>query len=124
MASNRSKLDLIQIHQMCFDEELKASRVSLADADIQIELNADDGDSVISKKQTIAIPIVNGMTIDLSKAEKVCLFGANTVDLKIVIDEVEINAYTLSKGIVKEVCLTTVVLTLSDLVTPSYLMVQ
>lgn len=120
----RSKLDVNQIIQHEYDEELSAKRVSIVNADLAIELDANDGDSVVSKKQTQAIQVQNNDILDLSMAEKVCLFGSNGAQLNLIIDNQEIVGYTLPKGVVTPICAVQVKVILTEPLVTSYLMVQ
>lgn len=120
----QTKLDPNQISQSEHDQVAKAKKVKIVDTAFSIELDAEDGDSVISKKQTKAVLISDGVILDLSMVGKVCLFGANSAKLEIMLDSVQLDAYTIQKGIVQDVCLTQVKVTLSDPETTSYLMVQ
>lgn len=47
--SERSKLDQTHIAQMTFDEDSRSMKVKITDTEMSMELNADDGDSVLSK---------------------------------------------------------------------------
>ena len=120
----KSKKDPAQIEQCEHNDDLNAKRVEIVHADIAIELDANDGDSVIAKKQTMAILLTDGIVLDLSMVEKVCLFGCISAKLDIVVDTEQLEAYTISRGILKEVCVTQVKITLSEPNTVSYLMVQ
>lgn len=121
MANDKSRLDPVQIAQRSFDEELGASRVHMVDADMAIELSAEDGDSVITKVQTVALKVMDGQIVDLSMYTKVCLVGAETADLVLVLDNEEFMMYNLVKGVIKEICLTEVKVVLPN---DAYLMVQ
>lgn len=95
----RSKLDQTQIAQLVFDDEKNANRVALVGTEISIELDAEDGDSVISKKKTDVIHLRSPKTIlNMSMVEKVCLYGCDKALLKILLDNKEIHCYTLQKG--------------------------
>jgi hypothetical protein len=121
--AEKTRLDMVHIAQLSFDEELGASRVHLVDADLAIELSADDGDSVITKKQTKSIPVKDGDVLDLSMASKVCLIGAEGAKLSAVLDNEEILVYNIVKGSIVDICLTKVKISL-DGVDKAYLMVQ
>ncbi len=120
----RSRLDPVQMQQMAFDEDLGASRVHLVDADIAIELAAEDGDSVITKVQSEVIPVSDEQVLDLSMYTKVCLIGANQAHLKLVVDNKEILVYTIDKGVIKDIILTNVKIKLIDPEEQAYLLVQ
>lgn len=45
----RSRLDPTQIAQMTYDEVSRATKVKLQDTEMNMELSADDGDSVLSE---------------------------------------------------------------------------
>lgn len=103
-----NKLDPIQIARMKFNETLNADRVELA-GDVAIELSAEDGDSVIIKKQTIAEKVESGQTLDLSSASKVMLAGdVAEATLVLLVDNMSVLEIAIYKGVIKEVCLTNV----------------
>ena len=91
---------------MAFDESLEASRVHLVDADIAIELSADDGDSVLIKSKSSFISLTVGAIVDLSMISKLCLYGAETAELGILgfDDTTEIDTLVLHKQDVSEIC--------------------
>lgn len=121
---HRSKLDVNQISQYEHDEVNSSKKVTIVNAELDMELNAADGDSIISKKQTQVIQVQNNDVLDLSMAEKVCLFGSNGGQLNLIIDNQEIVGYTLSKGVVTPICAVQVKVILTEPLVTSYLMVQ
>jgi hypothetical protein len=76
---SRSKVDPVHIQQYVYDEELEAYRVHILPTEIQMELNAEDGDSVICKHDSI---VVDQTAIQSCVGMKtVCLYGAGTVSI-------------------------------------------
>jgi hypothetical protein len=124
MSSGRSKLDQTQILQSVYDPENDALRSVLTGTSFAIELDAEDGDSVISKKKTDIIELTLPKTvIDLSMVEKVCLYGCDTALLKILVDNQEVHCYTLTKGNIIEIMAKRVEIDLLD-ATHALLMVK
>ena len=95
----RSRLDPVQIAQLTYDDTKQATKVALVGAEFAVQLNAEEGDSVISKKKTDIIPLTSPKSIlDLSMVEKVCLYGCDSALLRILLDNEEVYCYTLTKG--------------------------
>lgn len=108
MADNITKLDRNQIEKMSFDEETNSKRVYLAGGELSVELDAEDGDSIIVKHDTQLLPISNNDIIDLSRYSKICLIGASSCKISAIVDNQEILLYNISQGDVKEICLKSV----------------
>lgn len=117
-----TKLDRNQIEKMSFDELTRSRRVYLAGGELSMELNAEDGDSVLVKQDTQVIEISNNEVIDLSRFSKICLIGAESCQIKAFIDNQEFVLYNITQGEVKQICLTSVKIGLS--VATAYLTVQ
>lgn len=98
----RSKADPNQIVQITFDEELEAVRVHVLPTEMQMELSAEDGDSIQTQKQMQVIVASAGQVIDSSKASRMCLSAESVVSM--VVGELEVSLGTLTPGQVKEIC--------------------
>jgi hypothetical protein len=98
----RSKMDPSQISQITFDEQLEATRVYMLPTEMEMELNADDGDSILTQKQMQVIQAEAGQLIDTSKASRMSITSESEVLM--CIDELEISLGTLTPGQVKEIC--------------------
>lgn len=120
--SDMSKLDKHQMDKLTFDEQTRSRRMFLAGGELSIELSADDGDSVLVKHDTQVIEISNNEIVDLSRFSKVCLIGAESCQIKALVDNQEFLLYTVTQGEVKQICLTSVKIGLS--VEKAYLTVQ
>lgn len=98
-----SRLDINQIANMTLDADKKASKVSIVDADIQIELSHEDGDSIISKKQTIAQKLSNNSMLDVSDCSKIC--SSHDITLESVLEDgTTLFEIVLKKGIPQDIC--------------------
>lgn len=98
-----SRLSLHQIAQSAFDEDRMASRVHLIDADIAMELNAEDGDSVISVSKTGLIEVNPDDVLDFSLVSKICVFQSGIV-LKLLDDDNQVLwQYSLASGFPLEI---------------------
>lgn len=103
-----SNLDVTQIQKLKYDSEKKADRVVLVNEDLEMELSAEDGDSVVSKCLTQAIFVQENQEVDLSMASKVCLVGdSETATLVATVEGIEVLSLTLKKGEITPVCITT-----------------
>ncbi len=120
--SDMSKLDKHQMDKMTFDEDTRSRRMFIAGGEISMELSADDGDSVLVKKDTQIIEISNNEIVDLSRFSKICLIGAQSCQLKAIIDNQEFPLYNIAEGEVKQICLASVKIGLN--VEKAYLTVQ
>jgi hypothetical protein len=120
--SDMSKLDKHQMDKITFDEATKSRRMYLAGGDLSIELNAEDGDSVLVKQDTQILEVSNGDVVDLSRFSKLCLIGAESCQIKAFVDNQEFLLYTVAQGEVKQICLTSVKIGLN--VEKAYLTVQ
>ncbi len=120
--SDMSKLDKHQMDKLSFDPETNSRRMYIAGGELSLELDADDGDSVLVKQDTQILEVNNNEVIDLSRYSKVCLIGAESCQLKAVIDNQEFMLYNIAQGEVKQICLASVKIGLS--VEKAYLAVQ
>lgn len=120
--SDMSKLDKHQMDKITFDEETRSRRMYIAGGELSMELNAEDGDSVLVKQDTQIIQINNGDVVDLSRFSKICLIGAESCQIKAFVDNKEFLLYTMAQGEVKQICLTSVKIGLS--VEKAYLTAQ
>jgi hypothetical protein len=98
---NHSKADPIQIARATFDEAAEAQRVIMVQAEMAIEISADDGDSVITQSAMEVHVLEAGATVDTSKMKRMSCYPAAIV--KVVIGEVEHNLATVGSTPV-EVC--------------------
>lgn len=74
MSHEGSKLSPHQISQALFDEDKVATRVHLVDADLAIELDAEDGDSVITVKRTQLVEVNPNDIMDFSLLSELCVY--------------------------------------------------
>lgn len=102
-----TSLDANQIAKHKFDDELNADRVHIVDADINISLSANDGDSVITKKQAHLLTVHPNDILDLSLVSEINLIGASSATLLLIIDENEVAVLTLTEKVPSNICLTT-----------------
>lgn len=98
----RSKLDPNQIIQTTFDEQLEAQRVSVLPMEMSIELDAQDGDSVLVLKDMQVIQAMAGQLIDSSKASRMSVTISCNVNM--IVGEVSVSLGSLAAGQVKEIC--------------------
>ena len=82
----RSKLDPVQIHQLTFDEESNAVKVKLLGTNIELELNAQDGDSVTAHPAKLT---ASAMGCELSDSDKDIIPALDCSSLKEI--RVDIN---------------------------------
>lgn len=106
----RSKLfDPVHILQHIYNEDSESINVELLPTEISMELNADDGDSVLVQKQmTVLDDVQDGQLIDTSKASRLCILSEDSnaqVELFAVIGNKNISLGSLSLGQIKEICL-------------------
>lgn len=96
-----------------FDRETDTLKTQLMNADIAIELSAEDGDSVIAKKEHTAQSITSGDIIDVSGMSKAAVYLiGNTTELKIEASPlssgdvfITIHAASTSNSVViKDIC--------------------
>jgi hypothetical protein len=106
--SEMSKLDKHQMDKITFDEQTRSRRMFLAGGELSIELNAEDGDSVLVKQDTQMIPVSNNQILDLSRYSKICLIGATSCKINAMLDNQAILLYNIQQGDVKEICLKSV----------------
>lgn len=103
MSHESSKLSPQQISQATFNEVKMAQRMELVDADLAIELNANDGDSVIVVEKNSMVLLGNNNIIDLSLVTKVCAYADNVI-LKVLDENQDIlHEFLLVKGVPTEI---------------------
>jgi hypothetical protein len=79
MANNRSSLDQTHILQLVVDEELEALQVSVLPMEMAIELNANDGDSVLAVSPSLIVS--DGQEMACLGMKKACLYGEGVVSI-------------------------------------------
>lgn len=99
----RSKLDPSQIQQHVYDETNEALKVSLTPIEMAIELDANDGDSVLVIPKMQVIDADADQIIDTSMAKRMSVSADCTLSL--IIEDIEILAGTISAGEVREICI-------------------
>jgi hypothetical protein len=105
MSENRAKVDPIHALQRSFDEQTNSFHMHMTNLELEMELNAEDGDSVISKRETVEIQAEANEIILVERYSKVCMLGQESVDIKAVMgDNTELELMTLLKGVPKELC--------------------
>jgi hypothetical protein len=70
----RSKLDPTQIMQYEFDERSRAKKVKIIDTEMGIELDADDGDSVLARAESFEVRPSMDEEFDVSKWRKFVVY--------------------------------------------------
>lgn len=88
----KTKLDPVHIAQYGFDEDLEAHRVHILPHDMEFNLSADSGDSILTQKQMLVLEVQPGQIIDTSKHSKVAVACDTEVTLTAVISN---NDYSL-----------------------------
>ncbi len=100
-----SLLNLQTILQRVFDNTTQALRITAPD--MAIELSADDGDSVITQKQTVQQVVTAGEIVDVSTYSQITYLHAsnpNTTTKIMLLDGItEVNGPTLTTGSVVEI---------------------
>jgi hypothetical protein len=77
----------------------------MTNLEMQMELNAEDGDSVISKRETVEIQAQANQIINVERYSKICMLGRVSVDIKAVMnDNSELELMILGQGVPKELC--------------------
>lgn len=93
-----SKLDPTQIIRAQHDDESAAQRTKLVDTEMEINVSAEDGDSVYAHKKMTIFKAEAGDVIDTSMATRMQCFP--DVEYKVLIDGEEIASAT-SAGVVQ-----------------------
>ena len=108
-----SRRDINQIINDTFDADKSASKVSIVDADMQIELSHEDGDSVLVKKETTKLKVKDGDVIDLTYFSK--LISCNSsINLEIKQDGELLFTYPVAQGQLKDLCFQEVTIKLEN----------
>lgn len=107
--ANNNQLDPVHIQRRSFDSEKDAMRVSMLPMEMSMELNADDGDSVLAKRQMEVVQLNNNDTVDCSKYSRIMFFTSDiTFDkmtLKVLINNnIELPFTQLSPNVLLEIC--------------------
>lgn len=129
MAKPSHNLDTNQIQKACYDPVLEAMKVSLLPTELAIELSADDGDSVISRKEMLVQSVLSDEVIDISKFSRISVLSEDlnlTIDLKVVLNEnIEIAIGSIQLAAIRDVCYPKIKLIFSSsLNVPVYLIAQ
>jgi hypothetical protein len=98
----RSKLDSTQIFQHVYNEEKEAFSVDMLPTEMSIELNADDGDSVIARREMEVLDVSADEIIATSKHSRMSV--TVETEIKMVVSGIEISLGILAPGQVKEIC--------------------
>ena len=110
-----SLLNFQTIFQRVFDSTSNALRIT--SSDMTIELSANDGDSVLTQRQTAQLAVTAGQVVDVSKYSKITYLSAvnaNTTTKIMLRDNVtEVNGPTLSMGVATDVCAVNLKITLA-----------
>lgn len=101
-----SLLNFGTILQRAFDST--AGALKITSSDMSIELSANDGDSVLTQRQTIQVAVTAGEVVNVSKYSKITYLhavNANTATKILLLDNVtEINGPTLTTGTAADIC--------------------
>ena len=101
--------------QRAFDST--AGALKITSSSMSIELSADDGDSVLTQRQTLQIAVTAGQVVNVSKYSRVTYLhsvNANTSTKILLLDNVtEINGPTLSTGVAAEIAAINLKITLA-----------
>lgn len=76
---NRSKLDPNQIMQYEHDDSTHAKKVTVVDADIAMELSADDGDSVQTQGRMFEYTPASEQEIDITACKQIKVYGTGSI---------------------------------------------
>ena len=94
--NDKVRLDPIAIAQLEHDPNKYAKKVSIIDADIAIELNADDGDSVQVQPRVFDYSPSSGEEMDITACREIIVSGAGTLTIQFSIEPSGDNFITLS----------------------------
>lgn len=101
-------LDPVHMLQHAYNEQDESFNVTMLPMELSIELNADDGDSVlVQNKMTVLENAQDSLSIDTSKVSKICVLSQDQsaqVQLKAVINDIEIPMGNLNLNEVKSLC--------------------
>jgi hypothetical protein len=76
---SRSKVDPVHMMQFAFDDASESFKTKLTDTEIAMELSAEDGDSVISKREFLVVSLdENSAPLNVSMYSQVCCYGDAT----------------------------------------------
>jgi hypothetical protein len=110
-----SLLNFGTILQRVFDST--SSALKITSTDMAIELSANDGDSVLTQRQTIQVAVTAGQIIDVSKYSRITYLSsvnANTATKIMLLDNVtEVNGPTLAMGVATEIAAVNLKITLA-----------
>ena len=95
-------MDPIHIAQSVYDADLEAQRVYMLPTELEMELNADDGDSVLALRQMQVVDAQADVLIDSSKATRMTV--TETCEVKMAVADVEISLGSLNPGQILEIC--------------------
>lgn len=72
---SRSKVDPVHMMQFAFDDASESFKTKLTDTEISMELSAEDGDSVIAKREFLVVSIdENSPPLNVSMYSQVCAY--------------------------------------------------
>jgi hypothetical protein len=110
-----SLLNFGTILQRVFDSTSNALKIT--STDMAIELSANDGDSVLTQRQTLQIAVTAGQVVNVSRYSRVTYLSAvnaNTATKIMLLDNVtEVNGPTLAMGVPTEIAATNLKITLA-----------
>lgn len=108
---SRSKLDATQIAQTTFDPALEAVKVAVQSVNMDIELSADDGDSVIPQRRQTVVVVTTTTSIDTSKVSRICILNAGAATTKAAVYSAVDYPLTIAENVVVEICVPTLKIT-------------
>lgn len=121
-----SKLDAVQIIRETFDAATSSSKVNIVNAEIAVELNADDGDTIVNLRNTTTFTLTSGQVLNTSRVSRIAVYsadGAAAVTLVAKIGAVEISIGTLALNTIREIALPELKITFTA-TQPVYLVTQ
>ena len=88
---SRSKMDPSHITQTIYDENMEAIRVHVLPTEIEMNISADSGDSVLVEKKMQILEVKAEQIIDTSKASRMSLVVDQSLEVFAVIGTKEIS---------------------------------
>lgn len=101
----KSKMDPVHMLQESYDEGTQAFNMQLKNLEIAIELNAEDGDSVLTQPRMLELKVEAGDVIECSKFTKICALGGSPIIKAIMSDNIEIDLFSLPEKTIVPICL-------------------
>lgn len=86
---SRSKVDPVHMMQFAFDDASESFKTKLTDTEIAMELSAEDGDSVISKREFLVVSLdENSQPLNVSMYSQICAY--DDVQLTILLEDASV----------------------------------